>query len=200
MPNWCENRISIYGPTPKIEEIFEKIKTPVEDGQEFNILENLYPTPQELNIGHAPMNNLTDQQIANKEKYGYPDWYQWRIDHWGTKWPDTDTGLNEAVMNNSDGYGILNFYFDSAWAPPIEAFHKISSDYPELIFCLYYQEPGMGFCGKNIWAKGECQEEESAELITDYFDEQYLYEFYNNEEENNFFKSQFFKNQGENNE
>ena len=180
MPNWCENHLSITGQEDDVKKILEIIETPVENGGEYNIIENLYPTPEDLNIGHAPMNNLTDQQIANKEKYGYTDWYQWRIDKWGTKWPDSDTrSESEPIIGTSpEGISTIAFGFETPWGPPIEAFHKISSDYPNLLFCLYYEEPGMGFCGKNVWANGEEVESEESELVSSYFDEDYLYEHY----------------------
>jgi hypothetical protein len=189
MPNWCENRLSIAGPKEDISNIFEKIKNQDPDGknQTYQIFENLYPTPPELNIGDAPVGsaNWTEQQKSNLKKFGYTDWYDWRNDKWGTKWGDCETHLAQDIFTNSDGISTVAFYFDSAWAPPIEGFHKIASDYPNLLFCLYYQETGMGFCGRNVWANGECVEEDSADLITDYFDEDYLYNEYITKGENN---------------
>jgi len=174
--------LSITGKEEEVKRIFEIIEQPVDNGGEYNIIANLYPCPEELlgTTATRDESNWTEQQKANKEKYGYTDWYQWRIDKWGTKWPDSDTRSESdpVIATSSDGVSTIAFGFETPWGPPIEAFHKISSDYPNLLFCLYYEEPGMGFCGKNIWANGEEVESESSELISSYFDEDYLYEHY----------------------
>lgn len=181
MPNWCENLLSIYGTKDEMDKIINTIKT---EDSEYQILEKLYPTPADLLIGDAPMSDLTEKQIENKEKHGYTDWYEWRIDHWGTKWPESDLHLSQEYTEYTD-QAVIAFRFETAWAPPIEAFNKISSDWPNILFCLYYQETGMGFCGRNVWANGECVEEDSADLITDYFDEDYLYNEYITKGKNN---------------
>lgn len=147
------------------------------DGGEYSLLEKLYPTPEELNIGNVSM-TPDEQQIRNKEKYGYASWYDWRISKWGTKWPESELRIGQEYTINSDGTATIAFNFDTAWGPPIEAFNKISKDYPNLLFCLYYEEPGMCFCGNNIWAKGNCVQAEQAELISRFFDEDYLYQEY----------------------
>lgn len=174
MPNWCENHLSIYGKQEDMKKLMEVIT--INDG-EYSLLEKLYPTPDELNIGDVSM-NPDEQQIANFEKFGYKSWYDWRIAHWGTKWSESDLNIGQEYTENEDGTSVIAFNFESAWSPPIEAFTKISKDYPEILFCLYYEEPGMGFCGKNIWALGEMQENEQSELISSYFDEDYVYQNY----------------------
>ena len=67
MPNWCENNLSIYGKKEEMKKLMEVI-TIGED--EYSLLEKLYPTPDELNIGDVSM-NPDEQQIANFEKFGY---------------------------------------------------------------------------------------------------------------------------------
>lgn len=174
MPNWCENNLSIYGSVEDMNKILSVMKK--EDG-EYSILEALYPTPEELNIGNVSF-NPDEQQIANQEKYGYKSWYDWRIDKWGCKWPESELFLGQEYTLNDNGNGVIAFNFETPWGPPIEAFNKISQDYPNLLFCLYYEEPGMGFCGKNVWAKGECIESEESQMVSSYFDEDYLFEMY----------------------
>lgn len=174
MPNWCENNLSIYG---KIEDMDKFINVISKDGGGYDLLENLYPTPDELNIGNVPM--VPDEQmLKNKEKTGYTSWYDWRVDKWGTKWPESDLSVGQEYTKHNDGTAVIAFNFETAWAPPIAAFHKISEDYPNLLFCLYYEEPGMAFCGTNVWANGEEKESTESELISRYFDEEYLYEQY----------------------
>lgn len=174
MPNWCENHLSIYGKTEDMQE-FMKVITNA-DGS-YSLLENLYPTPEELNIGNVSM-TPDEQQIRNQEKFGYKSWYDWRIDKWGTKWAENDLNIGQEYTERPDGHSVIAFNFETAWAPPLEAFDKIAMDYPNLLFCIYYEEPGMAFCGNKIWAKGEVVQQEQAELVSRYFDEEYYYDEY----------------------
>jgi hypothetical protein len=176
MPNWCSNNLSIHGRQEDMKKLMEVI-TIGED--EYSLLEKLYPTPEELNIGDVSM-SPDEQQLANQEKFGYKSWYDWRIDKWGTKWPESDLHTGQDYTEHSDGTATIAFNFESAWAPPLEAFDKISEDYPNLLFCIYYEECGMGFCGSAIWGSGERKENYQAELISSYFDEEYLFDQYIN--------------------
>ena len=173
MPNWCQNNLSIYGKQEEMKKIMEII-TIRED--EYSLLDTLYPTPEELNIGDVSIQTVSEQQTANFEKFGYKSWYEWRIDKWGTKWPETDISVGQEYTENQDGTSVIAFNFDTAWGPPIDAFNKISKDYPDVLFCLYFEETGMGFCGSRVWAKGEIELEEDSQIITTYFEEDYLFE------------------------
>ena len=172
MPNWCSNNLSIHGKQEDMKKLMEVIT--ISEG-EYSLLEKLYPTPEALNIGDVSM-NPDEQQKANLEKYGYKSWYDWRIDKWGTKWAESDLYVNQDYTEHSDGTASIALSFESAWCPPLEAFDKISMDYPNLLFCIYYEEPGMAFCGNCIWALGERKEETQSELVTSEFDEDYLFE------------------------
>ena len=160
MPNWCSNQLSVYG---KIEDMKPFINTIRIDGGEYALLEKLYPTPQDLLDGEG--------------------WYNWRIHNWGTKWAENDLYVSQDYTEK-DGYAKICFDFESAWSPPTDAFDKISNDYKGLLFSLYYEEPGMGFCGYSIWANGEVKDSMQSDLIQRDFDEEYLYEEYFEEEEN----------------
>lgn len=172
MPNWCENHLSIYGDETEMNKFISVISTGQDD---FKLLETLYPTPEDLLMDQAPMPpNHTDKQKENLEKYGYSDWYKWRIDNWGCKWAESDLRVEQEFHVNNDR-AVIAFGFETPWGPPIEAFTKIAKDYPTLLFCLYYEETGMGFCGTNIWAKGEMVDSVESQIIDKYFDEEYLY-------------------------
>lgn len=71
--------------------------------------------------------------------------YEWCVANWGTKW---DVGGDNGYIRLNANK--LKLSFDSAWAPPTEAYRKME----ELGFrveAMYY-EPGMCFCG--IYADG----------------------------------------------
>lgn len=171
MPNWCENNLSIMGRKEDMDKFMEVITIRKD---EYSLLETLYPTPEDLNIGDVPF-VPNEEMKANGEKHGFHSWYDWRIANWGCKWPESGLSVGQEYTENDDGTSVIAFNFETPWGPPIEAFDKISKDYPNLLFCLYHEEPGMGFCGRNIWAKGESIESESSDLISRWFDEDYLF-------------------------
>jgi hypothetical protein len=62
------------------------------------------------------------------------------VSNWGTKW---DVGGDHGPERESDT--AASFYFDSAWAPPIEAYHRmVEQDFR--VHAMYY-ESGMCFAG-----------------------------------------------------
>ena len=71
--------------------------------------------------------------------------YDKAVAHWGTKWDITTEGLE--YTDNGDGTAEITGYFDSAWAPPIEAFQSLADDWDSCYIELLYEEPGMCFVG-----------------------------------------------------
>lgn len=61
---------------------------------------------------------------------GYPSWYEWRCEHWGTKWDATDC----EILNEADG--LVVFQFDTAWGPPLVALGHLSKLFPNTEFFL----------------------------------------------------------------
>jgi hypothetical protein len=110
------------------------------------LLMEFLPTPQPLletvagSFGDTErQKELEAKQIDNVVKYGAKDWYDWNVQNWGTKW-DVELDNVQRVDENT-----LTARFDSAWAPPIEAYQALEKLGFE-IEAKYY-EPGMAFCG-----------------------------------------------------
>ena len=142
MPNWCDNQVTITGPSKIIDKI-EKIVNEEKDTQ--GLLQFMYPMPQELK-------DTTADGSDNKEmikKYGYSDWYGWATDNWGTKWD-----INEfyGVDRNGD---TISFSFQSAWSPPTGAYENFISENSECSLKSYYYEGGCDFMG--VWDNGDDQ-------------------------------------------
>ena len=95
---------------------------------------------------------IADLIKNNLETYGFSNWYNWCCANWGVKWDIGGTG-------DRHGDEHASYYFDSAWSPPIEAFVKISQDFPGLSFDLEYFEPGMAFCGRVTIENGSVVDE-----------------------------------------
>ena len=144
MPNWCSNSITLRHADPAMIDRVMNSKS---------LLMEFLPTPQELVdtvsgwMGEDKQAAHEAQQARNIEKYGFKDWYDWNINNWGTKW-DFALDSKDQVDANT-----LTASFDSAWAPPVTAYEKLT----ELGFeieAMYY-EPGMQFVGK--WDNGADQ-------------------------------------------
>lgn len=119
MPNWCSNEMNIKGKKEDLDLLLEKANNEEENNP--LSLDKLFPT----------------------ENTGKEDgWYEWRLANWGTKWDLSDVEL-ERLSDDE-----ISVRFSTAWSPPLEAFVKISKDYPEIEFSVFYSEPGADFCGK----------------------------------------------------
>ena len=140
MPNWCDNTLHITHENP---EMMKKVIDAWNSGEFF---QTMRPCPQELIDTSAGYAGETEEQqenerreLANLEKYGYKNWYDWRLDNWGTKW-DIDTN---GIKHKHKASFSQGFY--SAWSPPIDFYEyldKLGYDVKASYF-----EGGMGFCG-----------------------------------------------------
>jgi len=145
MPNWCNNSVEIYHTDPAM---IERVRKGFNDGGLFS---ELIPCPQELtetvsgSMGEDKRAEHEAQQAANVEKYGYPNWYDFCVNEWGTKW---DVGADGNPAQDIPGGLMLGF--ESAWSPPIGAYEKLT-EMGFTIRAMYY-EPGMAFAGS--WEEG----------------------------------------------
>jgi len=114
-------------------------------------MSEFYPTPESLNItaGMVGAKGTPDQlaleacEQQNLDEHGFANWYDWRVEMWGTKW---DIGDKHCDLDYTTGDTAIELSFDSAWSPPIGFYKKME----ELGFTVkaYYYEPGMAFCGQ----------------------------------------------------
>ena len=146
MPNWCSNHITVRGTNPA--EI-ERLATAFATGGFCNAV---VPVPQDLTDTVSGFLGSGDEQkaleaktAANREKYGYGNWYDFQVAEWGTKW-DVE---GDAIERDEDGLGFSGT-FESAWSPPTRICEALVEQGFEVT--LYYYEPGMAFVGK--WEDG----------------------------------------------
>ncbi len=144
MPNWCSNSVVLKHADPTF------IARAREAVQKSGLLQEFIPVPNDLketiagSFGDDERQKELEIQVAyNIKNYGYANWYDYCIAEWGTKWDVT------GEVQDIDGGLMINF--DSAWAPPVEAYSKLKS-MGFYVEAMYY-EPGVGFCGS--WIDGE---------------------------------------------
>ena len=98
MPNWCDNRVEIYGDNPdQIKEV-KKTLAGKKTCFDFN---NIVPMPKELEGTTSP-NPEPDSFEAKRlrKQHGHDNWYDWCCDNWDTKWNSAGADLT-SDSNNS---------------------------------------------------------------------------------------------------
>ena len=138
MPNWCENTLTIKANANKDMEDYNRLKSLLKEtlkvdkdtGCVDNLFDSIIPIPKELHNTESP-----------KDK---PNWYDWCVDNWGTKWDACDCFM---YTEQYEEYNEIEFSFNTAWGPPILWLEKVGKLFPNLLLWLYYDEPGMCFRG-----------------------------------------------------
>jgi len=68
-------------------------------------------------------------------------WYDWRVNHWGTKWDAYD------VVVTDDDPESVEIEFNTAWSPPEPICAAIRDEYPDVSVSWFYDEPGCEIAG-----------------------------------------------------
>ena len=170
MPNWCENDLTVRGPKEVMEEFLKFAAG--ESPFDFN---RFLPYPEEFR-------RLDDIAEAwQKEHAGRPDYdwrarpkdgfnsggYEWRVEHWGTKWPACRVEVEGPVTGYDEKTLQVVFHFDTAWSPPKAVIEKAAELYPALRFELRYFECGCQFNGLFCGSGGEIEYDESGPYFGD---------------------------------
>ena len=136
MPNWCCNVMKVSGPKEKVTQFSEDCRSLDDDGEESVLsFAKIVPIPE----------------WAEEE-----DWHSAHCFLWGTKW---DAG--EPFIENDEEWDDereLTYEFMTAWGPPCEFVMRAARKYPELAFCLKWDEPGMDLVGRIRAADGNVTE------------------------------------------
>ena len=141
MPNWCNNNLTLQHADPAM---ITRAAEALERGE---FLAEFIPVPEQLQIVAGSVGDpdeqrkLEAQTKRNVEELGYGNWYDYCVGEWGTKW---DVGADGTTDVHPDGK-MLHTYFDSAWAPPVRAYEKLT-EMGFTVGAMYY-EPGMAYCG-----------------------------------------------------
>lgn len=125
MPNWCDNQVTIEHDDPaEIQRLHDAF-------QKGEFLQAIDPMPDD------PKPSPADAGLGS-----LPDWYNWRLQHWGCKWDvGGDDGSADILTPN-----MLSLSFLSPWAPPLVAYQKLVND--GFRVHAYYHEMGMCFMGE----------------------------------------------------
>jgi hypothetical protein len=106
---------------------------------------------------HPEYIEMAEQYKFNLDTYGSRHWYDWSIENWGTKWNASDTERDD------DCDSVIEYTFNTAWAPPEPVILSASKQFLNLNFELNYFEGGMGFKGTYIVENGEVVDEHQSD-------------------------------------
>ena len=109
MPNWCYNGLSVTGDKNKLKPLIDIAKG---DGEGF--FQAIKPMPKELEGTNAP--------------HDKPNWYDWRLENWGTKWDASDIDW-QGLEENDNGTVTIHLSFQTAWSPPEGIFDALNKDF-----------------------------------------------------------------------
>ena len=148
MPNWCDNQVTITGPNSVIDKI-EKIVKEEKEGN--GLLNFFHPMPKQLEGTTSPSSSADKPQPMVE---GFDNWYDWRVENWGTKWELCEFyGVDRQYHSEqNEGESTITFGFDSAWAPPINAYEQFLRDNEDCSLKAWYYEGGCDFMGE--WDNG----------------------------------------------
>ena len=102
-----------------------------------------------------------------EKKYGYSDWYSFKLAKWGTKCGAYGLEIiNEAT-------GSIEIRYQTAWRTATPILCKLSEMYPDLKFKQHALDEGMNFAVTQEFTCGNCYEE--------HYDGEAMYDFCNEE-------------------
>ena len=102
----------------------------------------IIPQPENLFNG-----NLGAKEREMCKEQGIPNWYDWNIQNWDTKWNSYDH------VQHSDNI----FEFSTAWSAPFAIFEKLAEMFPDVEFKIKYADEDTGYnCGVVLIMDGEC--------------------------------------------
>jgi hypothetical protein len=157
MPNWVYNALNIQGKPEQLEQLKTQLNQPfsvihdswnIETGKMektptsynnpiFAFWNIVKPDNLDTYFGEQPKHDPTQPITFDSDH-----WYDWNIRNWGTKWDvankDENSPYNDTDMETTEKAVI--YTFNTAWSVPLPALINLSSQYPELILHLFYQE------------------------------------------------------------
>ena len=164
MPNWCSNKIYVTGKNLQVFRDSLKIKVDGEDVDWDNFgFGQLYPEPTMCPQGEKKLDEHGFNHTENTCYRKYPphkkefyhtlrEWYEWRCNHWGTKWEARECSIEDSEEE-------ISIMFNTAWAPPREWCEYVTNKY-DLEIIIVYCEVGCDFCGSITYYQGEITDQE----------------------------------------
>ena len=150
MPNHVSSVCKVSGPNIEVDRFIETCIKTNESGKKCFDFNTIIPMPE--SVKSAPSKSPLSKEEAERcrlamKETGFPSWYEWSINNWGTKW-------NAYQFKERGNLGVrYTFEFQTAWAFPEPVFIQLTNMFPELVFEVVCFDEGMGFAGKGRFTK-----------------------------------------------
>lgn len=161
MPNWCENIATIsHDNKESMQPLVNALKSVTQARKEYyDKLDNesvmdTFQDCYEANYDDCPQffqatHPMPDELKGTSSPQDSPNWHDWRLANWGTKWDVRYDSLKIHSMSDTS----ITVQFDTAWSPPQEWYaHMRLWNFK---VDAYYFEGAMDFCGLDTEEDGE---------------------------------------------
>ena len=161
MPNYVHNIIKIRSQKDDAEEIIQFIQQHFnkEGFFDFNTIipepttEEECPDRYNFNTEEG---SAYDTSLEIEEGTEWFNWYNWRLEYWGTKWNAGAESMCyydfDQIRKNYSFESPVQIMFETAWSAPIPVFVELISMHPELdIDVLYYSTENCEFGHVFVW-------------------------------------------------
>jgi hypothetical protein len=163
MPNDCNNSFTITDiTTDQWQAIATTFQVRNPDHQQ-DFLSTFYPEPDysvtpvaqtnpEIHAQLAKTDEERETILKNAPTIREDSWWDWRVQHWGTKWDVYSCCTDWETEVPSDEFSAN---FCTAWSPlSEECMAVLSRKFPGSLLTNYYEEGGMDFFGVTIAKDG----------------------------------------------
>jgi len=173
VPNWCFNRLEIYGSDHDLRTIAEMVATPegfdltVVKPMPVALLGSVSPVPASpdpnprwaelLAAGemtqewHDELVEMTRVRYENAQillaTTGFTDWYSWAIRNWGVKWSPKEVDFTDYMDYHMPH---IHYRFETPWGPPLALIEAWATKFPDCYFALGFAEESMAFVGVHV--------------------------------------------------
>lgn len=131
MPNHVTNILRVSGDPEKVRAMFEAIKNE-EIGLGSIDFNKVIPMP-----GHIFRGNLG---MAEREKYGKDNWYDWSIANWGTKW----NSYGYDPVDTPKEFDGEHIEFQTAWSRTDPMIRTLAEQHTDLSFEYLWADEDFG--------------------------------------------------------
>ncbi len=135
MPNWFYMTLEVNGKEEDVLTFVRNVKGSKKyetEGRDFDF-NHFIPQPDNLF-----RDNLSTDKEKELKQQGIPDWYNWNVDNWGTKW-----NAHCEIVDFNGGDAV--FHLETAWADPRPVIHKMIEMYPNLSFIIEGEEESQSY-------------------------------------------------------
>jgi len=127
MPNWFNFTLDVSGKKEEVQNFIDNVKGSMDYETEESEFDFNHFIPQPDNIFRGALGNKEEEYCKENN---LPNWYNWNVAHWGTKWNavvDDSFWVSELKYNATFRYDMR-----TAWADPRPIIIKMLEKYPDL--------------------------------------------------------------------